>query len=792
MSRKGIIILFLALSVLLFAEKIFMGPYALIRVSDTFDSEFGTFKALGEQLSEYGAQLWFPDYSGGRSSHTYHFGPFYLLSIAAKFIPLWLIYCSLLISFTFMAGYGMYRLLKDFFGLSEKLALIGGIVYLFSSLTQPFHLVHEIFNYVFPLFFMWSVVDKHKKWSSSLGRILGLVFIAGISYPVLTLPHFCIIQFLMIILLKGKETPSKKNMLIRWAFVWAGYILIFLPQFYALFSYKHMSHRFYSPNTQSFFFYFREFLSEVSVKSLLVFFLGGSLALIFRSSKIRRIGFLCIMPVALAAFCHSSLYNFFHKTFIAHLEFAHFIFATNFLFTILGFLTIQLVVADKKLQKRFFILGAVAFLWLIRHFAWALYNNLLWLNFFIAIGIVFYCFRTNLTKYVPCLSRIKRGFVLLFCLILVLILIRINRYSYGQENIPYISLFGRNKEIRQLTQRVTPGRSVTLGFHPAIALTCGLETADASGPIQYHWYKTYWGLIVAKQFKTEKEKEHFTNYFYALSLLNGSVLKQFNESPLLMTDSLKINRPLLLSANVTHIISFKPVKELEDFSRRVTAVNSKNMQETALVVGPINRFISAIPRWVYKLASSSEPMYKDNYFSPIPLWIYELDDTFERGYLVDEAVFLPSDEEILEVLKEQSIKDLREKVFICSSDEKVNHTLGVNNKESKNKSVVLRYYSPDKLIFDIETEKPCFLVVSNNYHWNWHADINGEATPIYKANHTFQAVRIDSPGRKKIIFEYKDSFIWKLYLAIPVGILFFAFAVCVRSRSEIVEYENNK
>lgn len=779
-SRKGIIISFLLLSIIFFADKIFFGPYALIRLSDTFDSAFGPLKVSGEQLFKFGPSAWFPNDSGGRPSHVYQFGPLYLLGIAAKFIPLWTIYGFLSISFMFMAGYGMYRLLNDFLELPQTLSFAGGVVYMFSSLTQPFGLVFEIFNYVFPLFFMWSVVDKHNKWSSSLLRTLGLLFIVGISFPILTLPHFAIMQLLVILFLNFKKTASTRAMLLRWALVWIGYILIFLPQIYALFDYRHMTHRFYHPSDYSFFSYFKEFLSEVSIKSLMIFFLGGSITLIFNSPKIRRIAFLCIIPISMAAFSYSSLSNALRKTFIVHLEFGHFLFTTNFLFTILGFTGIQTILINKRFQKRFFILGAIALLLLGYYFSWAPYNNLLWLNIFVPAGVILYCFRDRLAENISLPSWIKNKSILVLCLIFTAIFVKINRYGYGQENIPYVVYFGSHKELKQLAQEIKPDRTATLGFYPSMALSYGLETADAYSPVQYGPYKNYWGMIIADQFSSEEERMRFVKYFYSLNLLNASVLKEFNAHAELTTQSLKWNMPLLQSANITYIISLKPVKELEDLSRKVYHNSNEALEKDSALVALMNRFVSGLPGWVFKLASAPQPAYKHKYFSPVPLWVYELDNAFDRGYLVDNAVILPSDEAILQALAKQSLSDLRKKVFIRSLDKTTDNTLFVNNESGGTKRVELKYYSPDKLIFDVETEKPSFLVVSNNYHPNWTARINGEMIPIYRANHSFQTVKIKSPGKKEVVFEYKDSLLWKMYLAVPIGLLLFIFSVRIK------------
>ena len=108
---------------------------------------------------------------------------------------------------------------------------------------------------------------------------------------------------------------------------------------------------------------------------------------------------------------------------------------------------------------------------------------------------------------------------------------------------------------------------------------------------------------------------------------------------------------------------------------------------------------------------------------------------------------------------------------MLSSDEDYSEDGSILLGSNANNGATLSYYSPDKLIFDVRTSVKSVLVVANNYHPNWSASIDQKPVKLYRANHTFQAVRIDSPGDQQVIFEYEDNLVWYSYLSIPIGII---------------------
>ncbi len=57
--------------------------------------------------------------------------------------------------------------------------------------------------------------------------------------------------------------------------------------------------------------------------------------------------------------------------------------------------------------------------------------------------------------------------------------------------------------------------------------------------------------------------------------------------------------------------------------------------------------------------------------------------------------------------------------------------------------------------------------------------------PIYRTNHTFQAIKIDNPGEKVVVLEYKDDIIWYIYINVPLGMLLYLFNCFIRSEKNV-------
>ena len=74
---------------------------------------------------------------------------------------------------------------------------------------------------------------------------------------------------------------------------------------------------------------------------------------------------------------------------------------------------------------------------------------------------------------------------------------------------------------------------------------------------------------------------------------------------------------------------------------------------------------------------------------------------------------------------------------------------------------------------EIEAAVPSLVVVSQTYYHNWHAYVDGQETPLLRANHAFQAVQVPA-GRHQIRLVYQDR-----ALKIGLTVSIFAWLGCL-------------
>lgn len=704
-------------------------------------------------LFKYGPFGWYPHLAGGRPSHAFQFTPFYPLVIAAQFLPLWLIYAGMKILLMLTAGYGMFRFFRDYLGFEPALALLGGIVFAFNSQTQAAQIVHVVFNFAFPLVFVWSLGIAGKSRFSWIPAAAGLILLSLLSYPVLTGPVYAGAQLLLIIFLNPVYGKSMRRLLIRWALFWSGYALMFLPLAYALLDASAQSQRAFFPQTQGPFFYLDVLGKELLAKSLLVFLVGGSLVLAYHSSMVRRVLLLNSIPILVTAFFYSSAANMMRQTFLGKMELHLFFYVQNILLTVLAFIGLRFVLSRKDLWSLYVLGGGVTLVAMSTYlYGSSAYKTLLFLNVLIPLGIYLFLRRVSLLESAE--SGRRRSWPLPAAFVLVLLAIRVSIFHEGQENVPYRRYFGNNAALAEAFVGKDVGRVVTLGFHPSLAHNLGAESADAYSPLFSTRYRAVWRVLISNQLKEEEARRRFDWYWYEVNPLNGQTSRDFTHRlynlkycPTVFEKSLEWRMPLLLASNVKVVVSLRPVRELAAVSEKVISTDCPEPKRGGITLDRLGRF-----------------------FMPAPLWVYVLKEASERGYLVDGAEVLGSDEEVLEALGRRTGEDFRRSVLLSAEDKSVGKEEAVRVGPTGEKRLTLKEYGPDRLVFEIDTPGSAYLVVNNNHDRHWTARVEGRLVPVLRGNHAFQAVRIDPSGRQQVVLQYEDRVLWLCYTAVPLGI----------------------
>lgn len=79
--------------------------------------------------------------------------------------------------------------------------------------------------------------------------------------------------------------------------------------------------------------------------------------------------------------------------------------------------------------------------------------------------------------------------------------------------------------------------------------------------------------------------------------------------------------------------------------------------------------------------------------------------------------------------------------------------------EPVNSSVRIDEYSPNQVRLSVDTDRPGFVFLSDNYFPGWEARLNGKKTKILRSWITFRAVEVPA-GKSSVTFSYRPLFLW--------------------------------
>jgi hypothetical protein len=751
------IFLFFLLFSLFFHFDFLLGPYGLVRIHDTFDTDFPHYVTQGKLLLKYGFFGWYPNLAGGTPSFISQHPPYYILSLVSAFVPLWLTYEILCVGYMALAGYGMFRMLDMFFQIDRRIAIFGGILFAISNPANITTVINEVFNYLFPIFIVWSIeLFQYRLSNLQRGlRFLGLILISLLSYPIISLPFFPILH-LALVLAYAQPRENLKRLVLQTILIWTGYVLLFVPSIYSLFEYIPFSHRTYSCEYHGILNAFKGFAYLLTSQTIRLppapLWLCGITLLPF-SRKIRIASALVVIYMGIFAFFMSPFRCLLANTFFMKMDLTNFLQPAIILLVISGTLFLSETLALK--QGRLPILACL-FASLATFFPAPFSNPIVGISVLVMGLSLLVIIRKNNAPKLPIWQDSLPRWLLFMGFVLALVTMGM---AAKQTDFlmcqPYARLYNNHPELNLASG---PGSTAvfrvgTVDVYPGVAQSQGLETINTRAPLVNKYYKQLIKAIILPQLKDPADRKFFDTYWIDLYLTSHS--SSVNPPDQRSVTSWDI--PLLLMMNTKYLITRQPIigiKPFIDFSQKIEG--------------------RGLPFEFLKHT-------KLNNLFKMPIYLYRFKAPFPRGYLANISVILHDHHAVMEKLIHQSSAELREKVFFAAGDLPP-HPWPQSLITAKNLPEAppkLMEYSPDRLAFRGNLKSPAFLVVSNNYDPHWFAWVNGKPAPIYRANLAFQAILLNQIGPYLAVLEYHDPLIWWLHLVSLVGIALFILSAWV-------------
>ncbi|MCG6552621.1 MAG: YfhO family protein [Candidatus Magnetominusculus sp. LBB02] len=808
-DRSRTALFFVIAAAVFFIDKLTLGPFAPVQLHDVFETDLPRYKPMGELLFKHGLYFWYPNWPGGAPAYAWHHTPFYILNIAAQIMPLWVLYGAMVIVMMAVAGYGMYRFLCGYLQIDGWVAAVGGLFFALNmQLSSQFFLY--TFSYAFPLYFAWAY-DFHKGGGKVLKLII-LNLLVALSYPVLTLPYFVILELLVIVLLQPQGQNARVRMLIRTAFVWFGYILICVPVIYGLYKYIPYSHRTYQYEAVAAIGILRTLHNGLSghlLTTMTLIPLAGAMAIAGKVQRVRRGLIVAGVVVLLYAVFSSGVKMIFRGTLFEKMDLGHINTVFPMAMTMAAFIAIDAVIKDRRLLRRYLIGAAfgAGYSVLAVFIFKALETQAV--NYFIlnivsgvvialmivtaegftlpklvrepvglitgltAIVSVFYFsprvfMKVDAVSAAPVLcaaililaltcykffniseSWKRTGPLLITLCVILFFQVRFVRF-FGEESVPYISIM------------------------PQVPILDNLRNDNADGPFRVASIDLKYIPMVQKSgFETPDGRGPLFNKYYRefIGILRAPQLENFvirhdfntNWYNLFISDGFAgfYLYPFAFLNNRYFVISVD------------TSGTNPNDDFKLIYTGTTTDDYKGIFKNIAKLYSK-------------PFSIIKCNLAFNRWYLVKKTTLLKSDEDVKDAILKSEGEGLINTVYYSKSSLASDAPMPqmLNGELSSDDRIAARHYSPDEIRLDIETTSPAALVLSNNYDPHWKAYIDGKATPVLRANLAFQSIQINSAGGHSVVLKYEDSVQRLTLLFIPVGMVVFNyFLIAWRRRS---------
>lgn len=740
------LLLFLGLALLCYADKILLGPFAVIDIYDSLEVHFAHFRSMARLWAEFGPFSWYPFHAGGAPSFVGQHPPWHPAVFLAGLLPLWLLSLVWNAGQMFLAGYGMSRFLPLLLGTSRQSTLVCSTLF---ALTWISGNVHFVLPYAFPAVFVWTV-ELFRSDSRRLKKLKAASLIALtslFSFPVLTLPHFPILHLALVLFL-GRQLPDFKRQVAGVFLVWTGYVLLFLPSIVSLFQYIPYTQREWSFSYPGFWpalldslRWLRGRLADQQFIALLL------LGLPLLGNKRLRIcyAFILVMLVVAGVFT-SELKGLFAGTFLVKMDLFMFATALGIVGTMIASLVLDALVVCVKGIRWPWVLAVVALLPLLG----AAHKVLVYL-FILGAGLSVVALLRPRQRPDAFPRPQFSAVALLVCLSATGMLIRQQNMTSGMF-APYAQGFAGHQALADLAAeaRGEPFRVACVDVHPVVAQARGLDTVGEKSPLFNKYYKELVREAVRPQFATPAQELAFTNLWrqlYLTRLQNDLDQRSFALAKAPQRSASDFNWDMLRLLNVRHVLATRPMLGMEGLAG-----------PPVLSPGP-----EAEHPWLASLAPKG--MYA------LPLWIYELKEQLPRVFLADPAL-LENRPEALKVLAQLDSRTLKRTAVVAREDWPQGlPEMSAHYDAAIPGEVRILSWSPDRIRLEGTAVRPCVLVAANNFDPHWRAELpDGTLLPTFRADHAFLGVGIDHPGAFRLDLSYANPLIWWLNLGSLLGL----------------------
>jgi len=289
-------------------------------------------------------------------------------------------------------------------------------------------------------------------------------------------------------------------------------------------------------------------------------------------------------------------------------------------------------------------------------------------------------------------------------------------------------------------------RVASAGAPPSLLFAYGLQTADGYLNLYSQTYHEYWKkVILPLRESNANEYDYFNHYGNRICLFLPKIDKtDYTLQGASINEFFDIN--LLSLSNVRYLISSVPLlsselklvaEDVDPYYNAMRNMKSKlNKIWTALQKGPLRRSV----------------------------YIYENPNALDCIRVLYKTRTFSTDKALLEALSKAELKDFETYAYVLELDEaRLSDESNPDKMPREEIDVKILSKSNGLQVVSVDHKKTGILTFSENYSPYWHVFIDGKEGKIFPVYHTYQGV-ILPPGSHKVTLCYSPpSFLGRVY-----------------------------
>jgi hypothetical protein len=179
------------------------------------------------------------------------------------------------------------------------------------------------------------------------------------------------------------------------------------------------------------------------------------------------------------------------------------------------------------------------------------------------------------------------------------------------------------------------------------------------------------------------------------------------------------------------------------------ASQAPNHLHTDCLLGRTNvRYVIRSGRWD---SSGSQPISEIFNGSAVPGYLYENLYFVPRSYVASTTIFTTSSLETLRRMASPDFDALGNVILAAHpGDSPPVHGSGSAGQ------VEITEHQPNRVALTAQLTRPGYVVLLDRYDSNWHAELDGRETKVFRANQLFRAIYAE-PGHHHVVFYFQQA-----------------------------------